>query len=519
MSRTSNAVRNIKYAIIGQMLGILVSFVGRLAFVKILSVEYLGLSGLFTNILSILHLAELGVGTSINYSLYKPLANKDEKKISALMLIYKKAYTIIGTLIGLLGISLTPFLHYLVKDLPNIPNIRLIYILFVLNSALSYFFTYKRALIIADQKRYIATLYRYGLFIVLTIVQIIALYITRDFFMYLGLQLLFTLLENILISHKADKLYPFLKIYKREILSKEDKVQIKRNVMGMICHRIGGVVVNGTDNVLIAKLVGIVSVGLYSNYLLIYNSLNTVYGLLFQSLTASVGNLAATEDSEKSENVFNIISFAGFWIYGFSSICLLNLFNPFISIWLGKEFLFSISIVLVISINFYLYGMRKSVLTFHSAYGLYWFGKSKPLFEAFINLVASILLGSKFGSIGILIGTAMSTLTTCFWVEPYILYKYGFKKTVVPYFIKYAVYTIVFLGAGTTTYALCSVVNYNGLKDLIIKAVICLIVPNAIFLIAFSRTPYFKYIIRLLLNVIKNKFSGKDQKRLLVNNK
>ena len=131
----------------------------------------------------------------------------------------------------------------------------------------------------------------------------------------------------------------------------------------MMCHRIGGVVVNRTT-ICLCKLVGIIDVGLYSNYLLIYNSLNTVYGLLFQSLTASVGNLAATEDSEKSENVFNIISFAGFWIYGFSSICLLNLFNPFISIWLGKEFLFSISIVLVISINFYLYGMRKSVLTF-----------------------------------------------------------------------------------------------------------------------------------------------------------
>ena len=207
MSRTSNAVRNIKYAIVGQMLGILASFIGRLAFVKILSVEYLGLSGLFTNILSILSLAELGVGTSINYSLYKPLANKDEKRISALMLIYRKAYTIIGTLIGLLGISLTPFLHYLVKDLPNIPNIRAIYILFVLNSALSYFFTYKRALIIADQKRYIATLYRYGFFIVLNIVQIIALCITRNFFVYLGLQLLFTLSENIMISKKADKLY------------------------------------------------------------------------------------------------------------------------------------------------------------------------------------------------------------------------------------------------------------------------------------------------------------------------
>ena len=502
MSRVNNSIKNIKFALIGQIAGIAISFISRKVFVTILSSEYLGLNGLFSNILSVLSLAELGIGSAIIYSMYKPLAEKDNAKICALMAIYKKAYTYIGIFIAVTGISLTPFLNFFIKDIPDIPNIDTIYILFVANAAISYFYTYKRSLIIADQKRYITTVYRYGFYFILNIVQIIFLIITKNFLVYLGLQVLCTLLDNIFVSKKADELYPFLKENKNYKLDKKEKKNILRNVTGTVCNKIGGVVVSGTDNLLISKLVGIIEVGLYSNYYLISNALNTVYSLIFQSITASVGNLAATETNNRSEEIFNILNFFGFWIYGFSAICLVNLFNPFISIWLGDQYLFNIVIVIIISINFFITGMRRSVLIFHDAYGLYWYGKYKPLFEAVINLIASIILGIHFGVVGIFIGTTISTIATCFWVEPYILYKHGFKKSVVGYFIRYIIYLTVTLIAGVITFLLCNTVYYSGIIGLLIRIIICAIAPNLIFILIFIRDASLKSII----NIVKNRF-------------
>ena len=211
MSRTNNSLKNMKYAIVGQGLGLLVSFFSRLVFVRTLGSEYLGLNGLFTNILSILSLAELGVGAAIIYSMYKPLAEKNINKVKALMGIYKKAYVTIGMIIALIGSALVPFLDHLIKNKPNLPYIELIYLMFVINSSISYFFSYKRSLIIADQKRYIATFYRYGFYFLLNITQITVLLLTHNYIFYLGLQIISTFIENICVSRKADTLYPFLK--------------------------------------------------------------------------------------------------------------------------------------------------------------------------------------------------------------------------------------------------------------------------------------------------------------------
>ena len=250
MSRTSNSIRNIKYAIFGQGIGIIISFFSRMVFVRILSAEYLGLNGLFTNILSILSLAELGVGPAIVYSMYKPLAEKNEYKLKALMSLYRKAYITIGIVIAVIGLTFTPFLDFFIKDIPNIPNIKLIYLMFVANSSISYFFSYKRSLIIAGQKRYIATFYRYSFYFLLNIAQIIALLLTKNYILYLGLQIISTFLENVCVSNKADRLYPFIKTKGDERLDKAEKYTIVRNVKAMIFHKVGGTVINGIDNLL-----------------------------------------------------------------------------------------------------------------------------------------------------------------------------------------------------------------------------------------------------------------------------
>lgn len=505
MSRISNSVKNIKFGVVGQVLALIVSFLARMVFVYTLTSENLGLNGLFSNILSMLSFAEMGIGAAIVFSLYKPLSEQNIPKVKILMNLYKRAYITIGVIIATLGVAIAPFLSFLIKDMPSIPYIQLIYLMFVANSALSYFFSYKRSLIIADQKRYIATFYRYGFFILLNVLQSIALFTTKNYILFLALQVLFTFIENFVVSRKADKLYPYLKEKSSKRLDEDTKNTIVRNVKAMMGHKVGGIVVNGTDSLLISKFVGIVAVGVYSNYLLIINALNTVFGMVFQGVTASIGNLGATESKEKSLYIFKCLYLIGFWIYGFATICLINLFNPFIQIWLGKEYLFPTFLVLIIIVNFYITGMRMSVLTFRDALGLYWYDRYKPLFESGINLIFSIILVKKFGIVGVFIGTTISTLSTCFWVEPYVLFKYGFKRSIVPYFIRYAIYTSIMLSGAVATWIICSFITGDSIMSFVSKLLVCAIVPNIIFLLAFWRTEEFKYLFTIMKTILKRK--------------
>lgn len=503
ISRTSYSIKNVKYALIGQAFGLVISFLSRTVFVRVLSAEYLGINGLFSNILSILSLAELGVGQAIVFSMYKPLAERNESKIVALMGLYRKAYSVIGIVVSVLGVALLPFLRYFVQEMPDIPYIRLIYIIFVANSVVSYFFSYKRSLIIADQKGYIATIYRYGFYFVLNVAQIIALLLTRSYLLYLGLQLANTIVENVLVSKKADALYPFLNQNKTVRLDGAEKRVIIRNTTAMVFHRVGGIVVSGTDNILLSKLVGVTEVGLYSNYLLVVNALHMILGMFFQSITASVGNLGATESKRKQRFVFDCVNFVGFWAYGFVSICLLSLLNPFIQLWLGKDYVLSLPVVMVIVVNFYLNGMRKSVLTFRDSLGLYWHDRYKPIFESLINLAVSIYLGKRIGTAGILLGTTISTVTTCFWIEPYVLYRRGFHSSVMPYFKQYIRYSVGVCISGSAVWLLNSVlegVGLTGTGNFLARLTVGLSIPNVMFMAFFHNSDEYRYLWQILIN-------------------
>lgn len=513
--RTESSIKNLIFAFGGQIIGIIISLISRLVFVKILSYEYLGLSGLFSNILAMLSLMELGVGSAMAYSLYKPLEQDDKEKIKSLMNLYKIIYRVIGTLIFVVGVFITPFLNLFIENIPDIKDINLIYILFVANTAVSYFYSYKRTLIISAQKRYIATFYKYLFYFLLNVSQIVILLITKNYILFLVTQVILTLLENIMISKKTDVLYPYLKEKNVQKLDEDTKGEIKKNIIAMIGHKIGGVIVNSTDNIIISKFVGLAEVGIYSNYYLITNALNTIASQIFNSIVASVGNLVATEDKDKTYEVFKKVFFLNFWIYGFASICLIVLFNDFIALWLGEAYTFSMTIVLIIVINFYVTGMRKAVLTFRDAMGLYWPDRYKPLFESVINLVVSIILVKKIGVLGVFIGTFVSSITTCFWIEPYILYKHGLKKNVVNYAKKYALYTIITVVIATLLSIICSYFKAINIINFIIKMLICIILFNLIFIVIFFKTDEFKYYKNLflkMLNRLINKIAKKEEK-------
>lgn len=492
--RTENSARNLITALLGQGLGLLVSLFSRIVFIHFLGKEYLGVNGLFTELLTMLSLVELGIGPAIIYSLYKPLAEKDYKKVHALMKIFQKAYIIIGFLVMFLGILTTPFLHYIIKDIPDVPNIRIVFLLFTLNSSISYFFSYKRSLLIADQHRYIATIYRYGFYIFLNLFQMLFLYFTQNYLLYLILQIIFTLLENIAVSLHSDYIYPFLRNRSSTRIDKATASQIIRNTKALVINKIGGMIVFSTDSILISVMVGTVFVGLYSNYQLIIRALKLVIDQVFNSLTASIGNLHVTDTVRKSMQIFNALFFLNFWIFGFCSISLYNLANPFIIIWLGEDLLLPANITLIITINFYIDGMRKATLTFREAFGLYWYDRYKHIFTAIINLSASVVLVRKFGMAGIFYGTLVSMLSTCFWVEPYVLYKYGFNKKSRIYFFKYILYTSVVVATGFLTKICCGLIMYTGIAGLLSKVIICCVIPNLIFLLLFYKTREFQFL-------------------------
>lgn len=499
--RTKSSLLNMFTAYLGQLSSVVILLISRYFFIQVLGREYLGLNGLFSNILTLLSLVELGVGPAIIYALYEPIAKEDHEKIKSLMKLYKKVYLVIGIVILLLGIALMPFLSFFISEPVDIPNLKLIFFLFVLSSSVTYFFSYKRSLISCDKYRYILPLYKYGIAIIANIIEIIILLLTKNYIIYLILQIIFIIIENLIISYKADQLYPYLKDKKIKALDKKTQKNIIKNTKAMVFHKLGSVLVRSTDNIIISKFISLTAVGYYSNYYLVTSAFDNVSNQLFNSITASAGNLYAVEDHSKSYIVFKRLFFINFIIYFIYASILLCVLNPFIEWWLGPKLLFTDKIVLVLVINIYLNGMRKGVLVFRDAMGLYYQDRYKPIFESLINIVVSIFLAQKIGIIGVFIGTTICILTTSFWVEPYILYKHGLKEKPINYFKTYIFYMIItILGCLISTY-LCHFISNISIINLIIRVIISLLIPIISVIILFRNKEEYQYLINLFKSI------------------
>ncbi len=444
MTRTQNSILNLFTALAGQILSLLIGFISRYYFLHILGEYYLGINGLFTEILSMLSLVELGIGPAIIFCMYEPLAQNNLPQICGLLNFYKKIYTTIGLLIAFLGLLFVPFLPYLIKDYTYSAELNIIFIFFVVNSSVSYFFVYKKSLILADQKRYIYNLVHYSLYFFFNLVQIFCLISFRNYKLYLLLQITFTISENVIISAKANKNYPFLKRISAFNLDREIKNRIFKNTFAMIFHKLGGIVVISTDNMLLSMLFGIIPVGIYSNYQLILNAVKNILKQFFLSISASVGNLGVTESSEKKEVVFNVTLLLANWLYGLCSICIFNLVNPFINLWLEKDLTFDKRVVFVLCLNLYLYGIRQPLQTFRESFGLFWFDRYKPIFECVINLGISIWLSKQWGILGVFVGTFVSTISTCLWIEPLVVYKYALEVPLARYWKRFIQYLFLY---------------------------------------------------------------------------
>lgn len=509
--RVRNSFINVLTGIGSQVIISILGFISRSVFITFLGIEYLGINGLFTNILGMLSLAEAGIGSAIIYSLYKPVAENDEQRIKTLMKFYRNAYLVIGLIIFLVGLSLMPFLHFFTQD-TSVENIHLIYFIILTGTLSSYFFAHKISLLNVYQKGYIVTATYSISSIITTCVRIGILYYTQNFIIYLLVEIIITISTSLVLSRIVNMKFPYLKNKEVKKLDKETLSNIKKNVKALVLHRIGGYAVFGTDNIIIASFISVSAVGLYSNYYMLINICRTFIAQIFDNISHSVGNLVASEGVDKTYSIFKVIMLCNFWIYSFFTIFLYIFIEPFIDLWIGQEFLMAKSVLLILMINFYVSGMRRATSVVKTTSGIFHEDRFAPFFEAAINLFASILLVKNFGITGVFIGTLISTLAVPFWIAPYLVYKKVFNKPVYSYFVTYALYTVIGIGTCYITSIVSELGSDKGIFSLILKGLICLLIPNVIYVIIFYRTEEFRYLIKVLNGFVLSRIKGKITK-------
>lgn len=502
--RTKNSIKNIYMSIMAQVIITLLGFISRKVFLNNLGTEYLGINGLLTNVLSMLGLVEGGIGASIIYNLYKPLAEDDKPKIIALVQLYKRLYGILALVIFILSMSLYPFLGLLIKGGTNIQFLGLVYFIFVIKNVISYLNAHKWSLINADQKGYVLVKYNLIFNVVTTISKIIVLTISQNYILYLVIELLIFIIQNIWNGSVVNKKYPYIKSNENYKVDRDTRENLITNVKAIFLHNIGTYCVFGTDNLLISSLISLKTVGLYSNYTLIISQLASLLTPILNGIGASVGNLIATESKEKSYEIFNITYFINFWIYSVCSITLYNLIEPFIKWVFGEGLLLNKLSLILILCNFYLTGLRTSINIFKSKAGIFSADKYIPLIEAAINLVASLILVKYLGLSGIFLGTIISTISIPIWTQSKLVYNNVFDKSVFEYFKRYFIYLILTVVCGLITIKLCSlIVITNEFLSLVVKGIICVGVPSIIYLLLFFNTKEFKYIISICQPMVK----------------
>ena len=495
-SRLKNSALNFASGFLGRVLAILLNFAVRTIFIYCLNEAYLSVNGLYSNILTVLSLAELGFGSAMVYRMYAPVAVKDYQKTAALLQFYKKIYIIIGVVIFLLGLCVIPFMDYIIKDKPDISGLTLYYILFLVNTSISYWFSsYKASVLYADQKEYIKTNVQNTMAILQSGLQIVLLLLFRKYLLYLLIQLAGNIFLNLYVAHLVDKRYPEIQTYQGASLSAEERVQIRKDTEALVLSRFGHVALNGTDNIIISAVVGVLWVGRLSNYTLICDSVTSVLCQITAAITGSLGNFFATEDKHAGYALFKKVEFLNFWLYGFSFIALVTLLDPFVQIWAGERFVLGLPISIAIAINVFVAGYMNTLWVFRSTIGLFKQGKFRPILVAILNIILSIFLGKLWGVFGVLFATFLSRAAISLWYDPLILHRYGFEVSCKPFFARYfrrvLLLTTILIVMLTIRYVVLS--SATTVLRFAVMTMFTAIVPNAIFWLVYHRCEEYAY--------------------------
>lgn len=497
LNRKKNAIRNVVYGAIYRCVSILGPFVVRTVMIYIMGNEYVGLNSLFTSILSFLSLAELGVGSALVYSMYKPIAQDDTETINALYALYRRLYKIIGTVIFTIGLLLIPILPILIKkDLPSDVNLYVIYLVFLINTVLSYWlYGYKQSLLYAFQRTDIVSKRATAINMLMYVVQVLSMLIWQNYYYYIIWLPICTVLTNIVNKIVVDKMFPQYRCEGR--VSKELSDSIKKKIIALFGTKANSIVLHATDNIVISAFLGLGLVGKYGNYYYIMNSICMFLKIIYSSITAGLGNSLQTETVEKNYNDFKFLSFANAWIVTFCATSLLCLYQPFMKIWVKKDSMLDMDIVVLVVVYFYVYMIRRIVLTYKDAAGIWWEDKFRPYVVMIANLVLNIVLCQFIGLYGILISTIISMFIAIPW-ENHTVFKFIFHKSSGEYYLRMALYLVVGISVAVLTFFVCSYAP-RGIIGVLVRALLCVTVPNLIWLALFLNTEEFSRTKSLLL--------------------
>lgn len=502
--RTHYAIKNSLYSSVAQLISLTIKFLMQTIFIRTLGATYLGINGLFTNVLTVLSFAELGIGSVIVYSLYRPVAENDIPLINGYMDFYKKAYRIIGSMVAVLGLILLPFIPYLIHG-KVISHIYIIYLCYLTNSVSSYFLNYKRGILTASQKDYVNIINQVSFQIIQFIIQFLVLVYLKNFILYLVVQILCTVTSNITITKKINKIFPFLLLNNSEPLDDEKIKKLKGNILEIFGSRVGGIVLNSTDNIIISSFIGVIFVGKYSNYALVATGIQSLLNKLVSATTPSIGNFIINGDIESVEKLLKKHFFINYTLAVFSATLLIVNFQPFVAIWAGKSYLLSFLTVVILVANFYLYQVRQTATTFLFAFGIFRFQGIKSIIEALTNIFISIvLIKLGWGINGVLTGTLLTTILISSWWENRQIFHYGFKKSVKSFLIKQYLFIILGVLIIGMVYTITSFVLIGGLTGIIVRSIIAILILCILFTGLFWRNEEFNYLMYLIYRILKS---------------
>ena len=502
--RVKYSIKNCITFFINYIITLIFLFINQTIFIKLLGIEYVGLNGIFSNVLTVLNLFELGFGSAVTYNLYKYIKNNKKDIIKSIMKYYKKIYNTIALIILLVGLLIIPFLKYIINDVTIDINIYVVYIIFLLTNVSSYLCSYKRNLMFSYQRNYVINIIHIICIVILNIIQIIILYLTRNYYLFLVLNIIFTLLENIIISIKVNNDYPYIKDKNVSPISKKLKQDITSRVKALFIHKAAGSLSNGIDSIIISSFFGIKILGLYSSYYYIIHAVYNLFSNIIKATSASVGNLLVEKDYEKNYIVFKKIEFLNIWIAIFTSTCLFLLIEPFIKLWIGSNYLLSYPVLVLLIINFYQKIMRSTYIVFKDSAGIWIEDRYIPIIKSIINIVSSIILLKIFGLVGVFIGTFISSLTLWLYSYPKFVYKKLFNKNYCIYYKEMLKNIVLFILIISITYLISNIFMINSaLLKLLINIIICITIPNILLFLIYKNTLEFNYYINLIKEIFK----------------
>lgn len=504
-TRQFNSMRNTLFGLCAQVVHLILSFICRTILIKKLGAQILGINGLFVDILQLLSLAELGVGNTLLFSLYKPLKENDEEKLNVLIRFFARIYNIITLTVFLIGLALMPFLKYIISSDINISNkdILVYYLIFLINSCVSYVFCYKQSIINAAQKNFVIKISNLIFNVVSFSVQVCVLIFIKDYRIYLIVQGCFTLIQNIVLHFVANKMFPYLKRKSTAVLERYEKKDIKKNIISVFFYRIGVAVLTSTDNILISTLVSTVVVGYYSNYNLLISSITAIISIFTHAIYASVGNLAVEDNARRSYLIFNFLLYLFEFLAMACAVCFFVLFDDFIVLWVGVDYVLSKEVVIIICLSFYVNIAVTPIWVYRENYGLFHSVKHLMLVAALINIILSIILGLWIGLAGILVSTIIAKLVTIYINEPRILFKKAFKVKPYGYFLRQGMFLCIAVVFGWILKYLLDKIAILNIWVLILKAVIIFVTIGALFILIIFKTKEFEYGKKIFNNIKK----------------